>query len=688
MYFKITILSFFFFIILTTGYSQDIKPCSTDEIYHELLENNPDDRQAILEAKQELENLSLQYQKSGISNKSGASYIIPVVFHVLHQNGAENISDEQIHDAVRVVNEDFRKQNMDTSNIVNQFKSIAADTKIEIRLAKRDPFGNCTNGIDRIYTTHTNEVATNSSKLNPWPREKYLNIWVVSTISSGAAGYAYYPHSTISNPAIDGIVVLSHYVGSIGTSNTYRSRTLTHEIGHYLNLAHTWGSSNSPGSISNCNLDDGVFDTPLTRGHTSCNLSAVTCDTSLDNVQNYMEYAYCSNMFTTGQAARMHAALSSNIAGRNNLYSPQNLIATGVFEPGIVCEADFEVSRRLACINDTIVFFDKSYHNPQNWQWNLPGASPQIYTDSIVYATYPSEGVYGVLLTVSDSSNSATKMELDYITILDTIADYTTGYSEDFESASLPNEWLYIENGSGNSFEKANVGYLSSRSLYVNNFGLNGAVQEFELISPGFKLSTLQNPKLIFQYSFAAKNIIDSDKLEIYTSSDCGETWNLHFILMGSLLATTSNLVSQNFVPNNNQWRRYSVPFNSSASNSDNVLVKFKYTTGGGNNFYLDDIQIDGMIVGIEEKRVSGDINLYPNPANSDAILEFELEKNENVNVEIFNIQGKKINEQYLGQMDAGKHQLKLNIRDIPKGVFFVKVHISNKYFFSKLVKQ
>ncbi|MBL0071972.1 MAG: hypothetical protein IPP34_09220 [Bacteroidetes bacterium] len=62
-----------------------------------------------------------------------------------------------------------------------------------------------------------------------WPNENYFNIWVVANIASGAAGYAYFPG--ISG-AIDGVVIRSDYVGSIGTSNgsNYSTRSLTHEL--------------------------------------------------------------------------------------------------------------------------------------------------------------------------------------------------------------------------------------------------------------------------------------------------------------------------------------------------------------------------------------------------------------------------------------------------------------------------
>ena len=93
--------------------------------------------------------------------------------------------------------------------------TLAADIRIEFRLAQIDPNGNCTNGIDRIYSSLTH-AGSDQSKLNQWPRDKYLNVWTVSTIGmSGVAGYAYFPSATNSYLYIyDGIIILSNFISS------------------------------------------------------------------------------------------------------------------------------------------------------------------------------------------------------------------------------------------------------------------------------------------------------------------------------------------------------------------------------------------------------------------------------------------------------------------------------------------
>ncbi|MCB0789477.1 MAG: hypothetical protein KDB75_09250, partial [Flavobacteriales bacterium] len=296
----------------------DVLLCSThdQERIVELTGNDPLKLAQIAEADDELELLTAEYVADNYGRAGGGQYVIPVVFHIIHNNGPENISNEQVIDAVRVLNDDFNKLNADWDNVNAAFLGLVADVGVQFRLATKDPFGNCTNGITRTVSTLTYQGDQDMKDLVQWPRNKYLNVWVAAS-ADGAAGYTFRPNAVSQSWAAswDGIVLLHNYTGSIGTSAPSRSRTLTHEVGHWINLAHTWGNSNEPGLTSNCNGDDNVSDTPNTIGWTSCSLNGSTCG-SLDNVENYMEYSYCSKMFTEGQKQRMLAALNSGTAQR------------------------------------------------------------------------------------------------------------------------------------------------------------------------------------------------------------------------------------------------------------------------------------------------------------------------------------------------------------------------------------
>ena len=228
------------------------------------------------------EMLNLQTNRDG---ELEAVLTLPIVFHILHLDGAENISDAQILDAVEVLNRDYAKLNPDTINIVNGFDTIAANCRIQFKLATKDPLGNCTNGIERIRTIETLQ-GDNGSKLNQWPRERYINVWTVARINSGAAGYSQYPSAVIDEESAraDGVLILHDYIGRVGTGGEGRSRALTHEIGHFLDLAHLWGSTNSPEVACG---EDGVDDTPVTAGHSSCALNDFSCSAAQNSISTF-----------------------------------------------------------------------------------------------------------------------------------------------------------------------------------------------------------------------------------------------------------------------------------------------------------------------------------------------------------------------------------------------------------------
>ena len=195
---KKTLLAFVIAASVATGsFAQELR-CYTTEKHNEAIKNNP----ALIRQMEELQKFTQEFGRT--TRTSGVVYTIPVVFHILHNYGPENISDAQIYDAMRILNEDYRKLNADTTSIVASFQGIASDSEIEFRLATIDPNGNCTNGIDRIVTQLT-YLAADPAKLNPWPNNKYLNIWVANSLeNTGAAAYAYYPGAA-PTASVDGV---------------------------------------------------------------------------------------------------------------------------------------------------------------------------------------------------------------------------------------------------------------------------------------------------------------------------------------------------------------------------------------------------------------------------------------------------------------------------------------------------
>jgi hypothetical protein len=246
--------------------------CAADSMQHLEWQRNPAAAQEYRDFLRGVAMMSAAEQARLLANPD---VTVPVVVHIIHQGDASNISDAQVDDAIRVLNEDFSKTNPDVGDIIPEFQSIHADIGFRFRLAKRDPSGNCTTGITRTFSTLTGAAGNNVKDLIRWDPSRYLNIWVVETIASGAGGYAYVP---CASTAVDGIVIRNEQFGSIGRScgTNFCKRSLTHEAGHHFGLPHAWGSSNTPGLPTNCGSDDGIADTPNTTGVPSQDCPATT----------------------------------------------------------------------------------------------------------------------------------------------------------------------------------------------------------------------------------------------------------------------------------------------------------------------------------------------------------------------------------------------------------------------------
>ena len=368
---------------------ESVEYCITHKKMNELIQD-PEYRKSRANAELEL--------KERLANKASVPkatlYKIPIVFHVLHNNGAENISDEQILDQVAILNRDFRRLNADANNVQAVFQGMPTDVEVEFVLATKAPNGTCFKGITRTVSSLTYDgsdggaqvdaiVAGNDVYNGQWAGNKYLNVFVVAE-AGGAAGYTTNPSSWSGTIMDNGIWILHDYVGSIGTSNVQTSRAMTHEVGHWLDLSHTWGGNNNPGNASSCGTDDNVDDTPNCIGVTSCNLNANTCTTvdpffgsdMKDNVENYMDYSYCSKMFTQGQVDRMRAALLVSSTGRSNLWTMNNLNQTGATGATYLCKAEFTSNKKSVCLGDSIEFADDSYNAVTGWTWTFEGGSP------------------------------------------------------------------------------------------------------------------------------------------------------------------------------------------------------------------------------------------------------------------------------------------------------------------------
>ncbi|OYU95215.1 MAG: hypothetical protein CFE21_13000 [Bacteroidetes bacterium B1(2017)] len=737
---KLLLIGSFVFATFGAFAQQKNAACGTDENLATQIQQNPDLKIAKekfeADMKQAMQSYNPEnYKTQAGAKKAGPKYIIPVVVHVFHANGGENISEAQVKAEIAYLNKSFRNLNSDStyrrkgwfvapngdSNYYD-YKTLAADAEVEFRLAQKDPNGNCTNGIVRVYTPLTNKGNDELKKTSVWDTKKYFNMWVVKQINKGntigIAGYAQFPFGFGGGASTDGVMLMSTYFG-------VNDATCTHEAGHWLGLYHPFQIS-----TDSCGLDgDGVMDTPPTYFNptssaplrNACNNKSYnTCSTDKpdlpDMQEAYMDYfeGNCSsNMFTLEQKARIHSVLD-NI--RRGLWAPENLIATGVdvtTAPTCPPIAAFDAPTTLTCAGNKIQFYDYSYNgNITSWEWTFEGGTPSTFTGKTPpLIQYDNAGDYSVTLKVSGANGTNTSTFNKYITIMPATASLPSGYySADwwYQNNWQEQGWTFKYENDQNQFERFGISYNQNASMKYpqDPFNQKASVGSISsLISPSFNFSGVTNGYFSFNYATAQSTLPANvgggrtqEELKVYTSVDCGKTW----ILRDSYTdATTPNISTigtgtsatlasaVNFIPaDQSKWRTVTLS-GAKVPNNANVRFKIDFKYAGGNNFYLDNVHL-GLTTGLNQASLADAIQFkaQPNPFNVSTTLSYNLVSSEQVEIKLFDILGKEIATVFSGVQTAGaqNQMIEKNSLNLHSGIYLVNLKVGNSSLTHKII--
>jgi PKD repeat protein len=389
--------------------------CLTEKIWAEMARHD-----SSLYYKRESEDKIIA-QTSNMSGKrseffsSGNQIIIPTVIYIIYDNAfpASNISMQQIQSQMDQLNAGFdsvgiqfcyaKRSVTDTSFFIPQTGDSAGIFRINSPLSNVDQ--------------HTQD--SQLKNLSGLPSQTYLRIFVVNSINpTGVLGYALYPGTNFS---LDGIVIRSDVFGSqnfCGTCNLLSDykfgATLIHEVGHYLNLYHTFqGGCVMDTGLHACQLHgDYICDTPPTTGNYGCPFPIpLSCDSTVQvKIENYMDYTndVCKNSFTNGQQLRMEQSIYTY---RSQLISIQNLIKTGVTCTAIDSQyANFNCPNFNGCLNRSMTF--ESLGSPGFiYTWDFGDSS--FATGDTVQHTYSAIGQYSVkLFAINTSQNISTSSSI------------------------------------------------------------------------------------------------------------------------------------------------------------------------------------------------------------------------------------------------------------------------------------
>lgn len=321
------------------------------------------------------------------------------------------------------------------------------------------------------------------------------------------------------------------------------------------------------------------------------------------------------------------------------------------------------------------------------YMWYFPNGTPSTSTDENPTVCFSSSGYQDAALVVTNNAGSDSVYFSNFVFVQSSMS---LPYHEGFENL---NNFIGLENWStynpnnNSAFTVTSLTALSgSKCARLGNYNqVEGSIDE--LISGPINLSVLDPLTDVltvsYRYSYRRRTDNSDDWLRFYVKSGCNQPWAVRKILHGSLLSN----INQNsaWTPSDsNDWTTVHVTNVTPIYFSGDFRMKFNFTSGNGNNFYLDDINIyaggpsEDIISGLSENDGLFKFTLYPNPADEELNVQFDLQNNTTVRLFMHDISGK-ISQQHVLYGNTGANLALLETGKLEAGVYFITLDIDGE---------
>lgn len=332
--------------------------------------------------------------------------------------------------------------------------------------------------------------------------------------------------------------------------------------------------------------------------------------------------------------------------------------------------AEFSTATTQVCHGSAASFTDNSINSPTSWSWSFEGGTPATSAVSNPGVTYNTAGTYDVTLIVSNAYGSDTIVKTDYITVTNFIAaisnplDTIGGYSYN-PCHGESNGQLYVQTAG----ETGNVAYLWSNSQ-TGQLATNLADGTYSVTCTDDLGCT----------ATATKQVVETNYTASITSS-AGPT-----TIGGSDgYATVSCTNCPTADPNTYLWS------NAQTTQTAINLAAGSYvvTVSIANTLCTDTARVtllDPTATAIANAS-AGEVSISPNPSTGNILVQLNAVSNATVEIMLYNDLGEKVMEKKYTNV-SGNFIRPMDLTELPKGVYWLKIKRSDKSYIAKILLQ
>lgn len=336
---------------------------------------------------------------------------------------------------------------------------------------------------------------------------------------------------------------------------------------------------------------------------------------------------------------------------------------------------NFTANNTAVCPGGEVTFNNLSLNATSGVEWTFEGGQPESSTESSPVVTYAESGFYTVKIKAINGEVADSLIITNCIQVLN---NENAPYTEDFEEQTEDLvDWIVSEPEQNITWEfNPAVGFLSENSVFVENYNLIGNGQ-VELTSQVIDLSQLDTAFISMRAAFARKSDSGYEALRVFINTDCSDEWTFKKVFPASSSLPSVEPTDVYFTPENeDEWNYLVVTNIQPEERTENFRFRFIFYNNGGNNIFLDDINLSesNVLSTYDQSEFTGEVKLYPNPTTDNVNIALTLTNAETILLHLMGADGKLLFQDGPHEMSQGTQNINLSLGGMPPGSYILEV--------------